>query len=470
MSKEYDLVILGGGTAGYVSAIRASQLGKKVAIVEKYKIGGTCLHKGCIPTKSYLKTAEILRYINHSNEYGIKTASADFEMTDIVAKKDETVSTMYSGVQSLMKKYKIDIYEGNGTILGPSLFSPQAGTVSVEFENGESELLVNNNVLIATGSRPIELPFLKFNHHTVVSSDDMMQLESLPHNILIIGGGVIGLEFASLLSDLGVEVTVIEAGDSIIPNEQQEISKTIKRSFEENGIKIYEKMPLSEENILVQDNHVEVQIQDSNETFDKVLVAVGRTPNTEELSLNNTKIKTDDKGYIITNDVYQTDDKHIYAVGDVIGNYQLAHVATKEGTIAIEHMFDQNPILLDYLTIPRCIYTNPEVASIGMTERDAKNENISFKKFKVPFKAIGKSVIENNGLGECILIKDIENEKVLGIHMIGAKVTELINEAALFTFMNGSTEELATTVHAHPSIGEVLMELGLKSENRAIHV
>lgn len=470
MSKEYDLVILGGGTAGYVSAIRASQLGKKVAIVEKYKIGGTCLHKGCIPTKSYLKTAEILRYINHSNEYGIKTASADFEMTDIVAKKDETVSTMYSGVQSLMKKYKIDIYEGNGTILGPSLFSPQAGTVSVEFENGESELLVNNNVLIATGSRPVELPFLKFNHHTVVSSDDMMQLESLPHNILIIGGGVIGLEFASLLNDLGVEVTVIEAGDSIIPNEQQEISKTIKRSFEENGIKIYEKMPLSEENILVQDNHVEVQIQDSNETFDKVLVAVGRTPNTEELSLNNTKIKTDDKGYIITNDVYQTDDKHIYAVGDVIGNYQLAHVATKEGTIAIEHMFDQNPILLDYLTIPRCIYTNPEVASIGMTEQDAKNENISFKKFKVPFKAIGKSVIENNGLGECILIKDIENEKVLGIHMIGAKVTELINEAALFTFMNGSTEELATTVHAHPSIGEVLMELGLKSENRAIHV
>ncbi|MBO3062468.1 dihydrolipoyl dehydrogenase [Mammaliicoccus fleurettii] len=470
MSKEYDLVILGGGTAGYVSAIRASQLGKKVAIVEKYKIGGTCLHKGCIPTKSYLKTAEILRYINHSNEYGIKTASADFEMTDIVAKKDETVSTMYRGVQSLMKKYKIDIYEGNGTILGPSLFSPQAGTVSVEFENGESELLVNNNVLIATGSRPVELPFLKFNHHTVVSSDDMMQLESLPHNILIIGGGVIGLEFASLLNDLGVEVTVIEAGDSIIPNEQQEISKTIKRSFEENGIKIYEKLPLSEENILVQDNHVEVQIQDSNETFDKVLVAVGRTPNTEELSLNNTKIKTDDKGYIITNDVYQTDDKHIYAVGDVIGNYQLAHVATKEGTIAIEHMFDQNPILLDYLTIPRCIYTNPEVASIGMTEQDAKNENISFKKFKVPFKAIGKSVIENNGLGECILIKDIENEKVLGIHMIGAKVTELINEAALFTFMNGSTEELATTVHAHPSIGEVLMELGLKSENRAIHV
>lgn len=470
MSKEYDLVILGGGTAGYVSAIRASQLGKKVAIVEKYKIGGTCLHKGCIPTKSYLKTAEILRYINHSNEYGIKTASADFEMTDIVAKKDETVSTMYSGVQSLMKKYKIDFYEGNGTILGPSLFSPQAGTVSVEFENGESELLVNNNVLIATGSRPVELPFLKFNHHTVVSSDDMMQLESLPHNILIIGGGVIGLEFASLMNDLGVEVTVIEAGDSIIPNEQQEISKTIKRSFEENGIKIYEKMPLSEENILVQDNHVEVQFQDSNETFDKVLVAVGRTPNTEELSLNNTKIKTDDKGYIITNDVYQTDDKHIYAVGDVIGNYQLAHVATKEGTIAIEYMFDQNPILLDYLTIPRCIYTNPEVASIGMTEQDAKNENISFKKFKVPFKAIGKSVIENNGLGECILIKDIENEKVLGIHMIGAKVTELINEAALFTFMNGSTEELATTVHAHPSIGEVLMELGLKSENRAIHV
>lgn len=470
MSKEYDLVILGGGTAGYVSAIRASQLGKKVAIVEKFKLGGTCLHKGCIPTKSYLKTAEILRYIQHSNEYGIKTASADFEMSDVVAKKDETVSTMYNGVQSLMKKYKIDIYEGNGRILGPSLFSPQAGTVSVEFENGESELLVNQHVLIATGSRPIELPFLKFNHHTVISSDDMMQLETLPESMLIIGGGVIGLEFASLLNDLGVKVTVVEAGQSIIPNEQREISKTIKRTFEENGINIHENCPLSEQDVNVHDQHVDVTLQNEQQTFEKVLVAVGRTPNTEDIGLNNTKIKTDDKGYIQTNDVYQTDDKHIYAVGDVIGNYQLAHVATKEGTIAVEHMFDQNPIMLDYLTVPRCIYTNPEIASIGMTEQDAKEQNINFKKFKVPFKAIGKSVIENNGLGECILIKDIDNEKVLGIHMIGAKVTELINEAALFTFMNGSTEELATTVHAHPSIGEVLMELGLKSENRAIHV
>ncbi|MCI8456074.1 MAG: dihydrolipoyl dehydrogenase, partial [Mammaliicoccus sciuri] len=365
MSKEYDLVILGGGTAGYVSAIRASQLGKKVAIVEKFKLGGTCLHKGCIPTKSYLKTAEILRYIQHSNEYGIKTASADFEMSDVVAKKDETVSTMYNGVQSLMKKYKIDIYEGNGRILGSSLFSPQAGTVSVEFENGESELLVNQNVLISTGSRPIELPFLKFNHQTVISSDDMMQLETLPKSMLIIGGGVIGLEFASLLNDLGVKVTVVEAGQSIIPNEQREISKTIKRTFEENGINIHENCPLSEQDVNVHDQHVDVTLQNEQQTFEKVLVAVGRTPNTEDIGLNNTKIKTDDKGYIQTNDVYQTDDKHIYAVGDVIGNYQLAHVATKEGTIAVEHMFDQNPIMLDYLTVPRCIYTNPEIASIG---------------------------------------------------------------------------------------------------------
>lgn len=470
MSKEYDLVILGGGTAGYVSAIRASQLGKKVAIVEKYKLGGTCLHKGCIPTKSYLKTAEIMRYINHASDYGIKTATADFDMKDIVDKKNNTVSTMYGGVQSLMKKYKIDIFEGNGRILGPSLFSPQAGTVSVEFDNGESELLVNQHVLIATGSSPIELPFLKFNQQTVISSDDMMTLNTLPDNMLIIGGGVIGLEFASLLNDLGVEVTVVEAGTSIIPNEQQEISKLIKKEFEQNGIKIYEGLPLSEELVSIHEDSVEVKINDTTTQFDKVLVAVGRKPNTDDIGLQNTKIKSDDKGYILTNDVYQTDDKHIYAVGDVIGNYQLAHVATKEGTIAIEHMFDEKPILLDYLTVPRCIYTNPEVASIGMTEQDAKNKNLNFKKYKVPFKAIGKSVIENNGIGECILIKDIENDKVLGIHMVGAKVTELINEAALFTFMNGSTEELATTIHAHPSIGEVLMELGLKSENRAIHV
>src|SRR5699024_8547340 len=419
MSKEYDLVILGGGTAGYVSAIRAAQLGKKVAIVEKYKLGGTCLHKGCIPTKSYLKTAEILRYINHADQYGIKQASANFDIQDVVAKKDETVTAMYTGVQSLMKKYKIDVYQGNGRLLGPSLFSPQAGTVSVELENGESELLVNQNVLIATGSKPVELPFLNFNHKTIISSDDMMNMETLPNNILIIGGGVIGLEFASLLNDLGVDVTVVEAGASIIPNEQQEISKIIKKDFQESGIKIYEDLPLSEENISITDQNIKVQLRDDEVTFDKVLVAVGRKPNTEDIGIQNTKIKTDDKGYIVTNNVYQTEDKHIYAVGDVIGNYQLAHVATKEGTISVENMFDQNPIQLDYLTVPRCIYTNPEVASIGMTEQDAKNENINYKKFKVPFKAIGKSVIENNGLGECILIKDMENDRVLGIHMVG---------------------------------------------------
>ena len=342
--------------------------------------------------------------------------------------------------------------------------------MSVELENGESELLVNQNVLIATGSKPVELPFLNFNNKTIISSDDMMNMETLPNNILIIGGGVIGLEFASLLNDLGVDVTVVEAGASIIPNEQQEISKIIKKDFQESGIKIYEDLPLSEENISITDQNIKVQLRDDEVTFDKVLVAVGRKPNTEDIGIQNTKIKTDDKGYIVTNNVYQTEDKHIYAVGDVIGNYQLAHVATKEGTISVENMFDQNPIQLDYLTVPRCIYTNPEVASIGMTEQDAKNENINYKKFKVPFKAIGKSVIENNGLGECILIKDMENDRVLGIHMVGAKVTELINEVSLFTFMNGSTEELATAVHAHPSIGEVLMELGLKSENRAIHV
>lgn len=470
MSKEYDLVVLGGGTAGYVSAIRAAQLGKKVAIVEKNKLGGTCLHNGCIPTKSYLKTAEIMRYINHSAEYGIKTAQADFQFLDVIEKKNQTVHKMYSGIQALMKKYKIDVFEGNGRILGPSLFSPQAGTVSVEFENGESELLVNKHVLISTGSRPIELPFLKFDGDVVISSNDMMHLQSLPKNMLIIGGGVIGLEFASLLNDLGVEITIIEAGQSIIPNEQQEISKTMKKSFESKGIKIIENYPLSEEKIKVNDNNIEVKILDEVFTFEKVLVAVGRKPNTEDIGLQNTKIKTDDRGNILTNEQYQTEDKHIYAVGDIIGNYQLAHVATKEGTIAVEHMFEENPLNLDYTTVPRCIYTNPEVASIGLNEKEAKQQYTSVKKYSVPFKAIGKAVIENDGLGQCILIKDEDSDTVLGIHMVGSKVTELINEAALFKFMNGTTEELAATIHAHPSIGEVLMELGLKSEGRAIHV
>jgi len=468
MANEYDLVVLGGGTAGYVSAIRASQLGMKVAVVEKEKLGGTCLHRGCIPTKSLLKSAEVYSYIRHAEQYGIQAASASYDFKDIRARKDAVVAQMYGGVQHLMKANNIDIYNGTGRILGPSIFSPQAGTISVENNNGDSELLVNKHVLICTGSKPRELPFLPFNHETVLSSDDMMTLETLPSSMVIIGGGVIGLEFASLLADLEVKVTVIEAGTSIIPAEEKKISRVLQKELEKKGINFYIGESLSADNIVHDDQGITFNLSETIHA-EKALVAIGRQPNSEDIGLNNTKIKLNND-FIEVNEYYQTNDSHIYAVGDVIGNLQLAHVATKEGTIAVEHMNDAAPITLDYNTVPKCIYTSPEVASIGMTEAVAKEAGYDTLTKAVPFAAIGKAVISGDNSGQAVLIKDKETDEILGLSMIGPNVTEIINEAALAKFMNASTLELGLTVHAHPSVSEILMEIGLASEGRAIHI
>lgn len=473
MSKEqYDLVILGGGTAGYVAAIRATQLGKKVAIVENSLLGGTCLHKGCIPTKALLKSAEVMRTINHASDFGVDVDSFKLNYEKIQERKQEIVSQMHNGVSQLMKYNEIAVFNGNGRILGPSLFSPQSGTISVEYEDGESELIPNSNVLIATGSEPLSLPFLPFDHQVVLSSDDILNLQNLPQNLAIIGAGVIGLEFASMMTDFGVDVTVIEAGERIAPTESKTVAKTLKQDLETRGVTFHEKVQLSAEDISQQDDVIEIKIAESEQRFDKVLVAIGRKPRTEDIGLNNTKIQTTDKGHIITNDYQQTADQHIYAAGDCVGKLQLAHVGSKEGMVAVEHMFDQTPLPINYQIMPRCIYTQPEVASLGLNVEEAKAEGYKAKAVKVPFKAIGKAVIEDtkNQSGFCEIVIDQDHDTVLGINMIGPHVTELINEASLLQFMNGSTLELGLTTHAHPSLSEVLMELGLKVENRSIHV
>ncbi|MGW7870168.1 dihydrolipoyl dehydrogenase [Staphylococcus xylosus] len=473
MSEEkYDLVILGGGTAGYVSAIRASQLGKKVALVEKSLLGGTCLHKGCIPTKALLKSAEVMRTVTNATDFGVDVDGFKLNFGRIQERKNEVVSQMFSGVNHLMEHNSIDVFNGTGRILGPSIFSPQSGTISVEYEDGESELIPNNNVLITTGSQPMSLPFLSFDHKVVLSSDDILQLEQLPNNLAIIGGGVIGLEFASLMTDFGVDVIVIEAGARILPTESKAIAKTLRKELTDRGVAFYENTQLSESDITVDKDHINIKLNDEIVQFEKALISIGRLPNTDDIGLNNTKIQLTDKKHIVVNEYQQTDDKHIYAAGDCIGNLQLAHVGSKEGIIAIEHMFDQSPLPIDYNKMPKCVYTQPEVASIGLNMDQAKSENIKAKAVKVPFKAIGKAVIEKttNQSGFCEVIIDQEQDTVLGLNMIGPHVTELINEVSLFQFMNGSTLELGLTTHAHPSLSEVLMELGLKVENRSIHV
>ncbi|MGN5881832.1 dihydrolipoyl dehydrogenase [Staphylococcus simulans] len=470
--EQYDLVILGGGTAGYVAGIRASQLGKKVAIVENQLLGGTCLHKGCIPTKALLKSAEVLHTVKNSALYGVDTAQFQLNYEKVYERKDEIVAQMHTGVKHLMQHNHIDIYNGTGRILGSSIFSPQPGTISVEYADGNSELIPNDYVLIATGSRPAELPFLPFDHNVVLSSNGILKMTELPESVAIIGGGVIGMEFASLLNDFGTKVTVIEAGERILPNENKTVTKTLKKHLENRGVSIYENVQLSEENITINEDSASIELENESLTVDKILLAVGRKPNTDDIGLNNTKIKLDEKGFIEVNEQQQTQEQHIYAAGDCIGKLQLAHAGSKEGTTAVEAMFDDTVIPVDYNAIPKCIYTYPEIASIGMNIDQAKAADYKkARSFKVPFKAIGKAVIEDAEQqdGFCELVVDQETDTVLGLSMIGPHVTELINEAALLQFMNGSTLELGLTTHAHPSLSEVLMEAGLKAAQRSVH-
>ncbi|MCD2136924.1 dihydrolipoyl dehydrogenase [Salinicoccus halitifaciens] len=471
MANQYDLVILGGGTAGYVAAIKASQSGLKTAIVESSKLGGTCLHKGCIPTKSFLKSAETASLMRNAADFGIDRVEPTFDMKNITARKDEVVDRMYNGIQHLMKKNKIDVFEGHGRILGPSLFSPMAGTVAVDNphdDEGESAILVNQNVLICTGSKPRELPFLPFDGKLILSSDDMMELDEVPDSIAIIGGGVIGLEFASLLNDLGSKVTVYEAGERILPGEDQDLANALKKSLTEKGIDFETAVTLDENNVILNSDDVKFK-SESEKSFDKVLVAIGRSPNIADIGLSNTRIELED-GYIKTNDYYQTKDENIYAVGDCIGNLQLAHVASKEAINAVIHMTDEEPYKLDYNQVPRCIYTSPEAASLGMTEDRLKEEGIPFEAHKIPLNAIGKAVIEGNKNGFGKILTEPETGDILGVSLVGPHVTELINEAALAKFLDASALELGSSVHAHPSISEILMELGLDAEGMAIHV
>ncbi|EGQ2675528.1 dihydrolipoyl dehydrogenase [Staphylococcus pseudintermedius] len=472
MTKEkYDIVILGGGIAGYSAAIRASQLGKSVAIVEKSKMGGTCLHQGCIPTKSFLKSAEVFQYVQHADDFGVTAEQPTFNFSKVMERKNRIVDTMYQGLQGLMKRHKIDVFHGVGRLMGASIFTPQSGTVSVEYEDGTSELLPNDYVLIATGSKPMALPFLPFDQQQIYSSNDMMTLEALPQSITIIGGGVIGLEFASFFSSVGVTVHIIEAGPRILPTENAQISQLIQKQLEEQGVNFHINTVLKGDDIQQSDEEVTFNLEKPFST-EKVLVAIGRQVNTADSGLDNTKVVLNDKQMIETNEYMQTADTHIYAAGDVIGHLQLAHVGAREGVIAVEHMFNENPLPVDYDLMPRCVYTSPEIASIGVNQETAKQRGLKFEVVKAPFKANGKATITTSSTSEGFaeLLFDQASGSLIGASLIGPHVTELINELSVLQFMNGSALELGLSTHAHPSISELLMELGLKSNHQSIHI
>ncbi|MEV5114036.1 dihydrolipoyl dehydrogenase [Peribacillus frigoritolerans] len=472
MAEEFDLVILGGGTGGYVAAIRAAQLGLKTAVVEKGKLGGTCLHKGCIPSKALLRSAEVYQTAVKSEEFGIVTGDVKVDFLKVQERKTKVVDQLYKGVQHLMKQGKITVYEGLGRILGPSIFSPMPGTISVEMNDGsENEMLIPQNVIIATGSRPKTLPGLAVDGEMVLTSDEALKLESLPKSMIIVGGGVIGIEWASMLNDFGVEVTVLEYADRIIPTEDHDISSEMLRLLTKKGVKFVTGAKVLPETLKTGESvSISAEVKGSVEEFtaEKMLVSVGRSANVEGIGLENTEI-VKEKGFIETNDFFQTKESHIYAIGDCIGGLQLAHVASHEGITAVEHIAGKKPEPLDYSLISKCVYSSPEAASVGLTEDQAKKEGYDLKIGKFPFRAVGKALVFGEADGFVKIIADKKTDDILGVHMIGPHVTDMISEAGLAKVLDATPWEIGKTIHPHPSLSEAIGEAALAVDGRAIH-
>lgn len=469
MAEQTDLLILGGGTGGYVAAIRAAQKGLDVTIVEKSKLGGTCLHKGCIPTKALLRSAEVFDTIKDAQEFGIenvKDFSVDFKK--VQERKQGIINQLHQGVEGLMKKNKIRVLEGEGAILGPSIFSPVSGAVAVTFndKSKEEEIIVPKNVIIATGSSPKTLPNLPLDEEFILSSDGMLEIETLPKSIAIVGGGVIGVEWASLLNSLGVEVTIIEFLDRLLINESPTISKELKKSLEKRGIKVLLSSKVSKADIKGKEVVVDIEGQDSL-TVDKVMVAIGRKPNVNGIGLQNTSVKFDDKG-IQVNEFYQTTEDHIYAVGDCIDTLQLAHVAMKEGEIAVSHLLEEDVDTINYTNVPRCVYTNPEIASVGYS-KDNVPEGVKAKVGTFSFAGNGKALVYGGEGGFVEVVRDEETDDLLGVSIIGPHATDLISEASTSIYLDATPIELGEAIHPHPTLSEAIQEAALDTYKKAIH-
>ncbi|GIQ69420.1 dihydrolipoyl dehydrogenase [Xylanibacillus composti] len=476
-TREYDVIVLGGGIGGYTAAIRASQLGKKAAVVERDKLGGTCLHRGCIPSKALLRSAELYETMRDSVSYGIVAEHVRVDFQAVQQRKNKIVGQLYSGLQFLMKKHKIDVYTGNGRVIGPSIFSPRSGSLAVEAENEEESVtLVAPYTILATGSRPSALPGLEVDGKRIVTSDEALEMQELPASAVIIGGGVIGCEWASMLQDFGVKVTLVEAADRLLPAEDRDVSRELERLFKKRGIDVYTQSKLDIKSVENTGSAVELTVERKNEPVrlqaDMMLVAVGRKANVDGLGLENTDVRVEN-GLIRVNEHYQTTESHIYAVGDCIGGYQLAHAAAHEAVAAVEHLAGvKKPAAVlgpaASALVPRCVYSRPETASVGWTEEEAVRHGHAVKVGKISFKALGKALVHGQNDGFVKVVADKDTNDLLGVHMIGPHVTDLIAEAGIAQLLDATPWEIGQFAHPHPSLSEALAEAMLAVDGQAL--
>jgi dihydrolipoamide dehydrogenase len=463
-STKFDLIVLGSGPGGYVAAIRASQLGLKTAIVEAEELGGICLNWGCIPTKALLKSAQVYEYINHASDYGITVNGATADFGSMVKRSRGVADGMSKGVQFLMKKNKIEIISGWGKI--------QPGKkVEVADKDGKKTVYSGDHILIATGARARELPTLKIDNEKVIGYRKAMTLETQPKSMVVVGSGAIGVEFAYFYNAIGTKVTIVEFMDRIVPVEDEEVSKALEKSYKKSGITIMTSSEVTKVDTKGAGCKVTVKTAKGEEVLecDVVLSAAGVVSNLENIGLEDVGILVD-KGKIQVNEYYQTNMPGYYAIGDVVPGPALAHVASAEGIICVEKIAGHHPEALDYGNIPGCTYCSPEIASVGMTEAKAKAAGYEVRIGKFPFSASGKASASGAKDGFVKLVFDKKYGEILGAHLIGANVTEMIAEIVAIRKLETTGHELIKTVHPHPTMSEAIMEAAAAAYDEVIHL
>jgi dihydrolipoamide dehydrogenase len=465
-TEQFDVTVIGSGPGGYVAAIRGAQLGLKVALVEKDKrLGGTCTLRGCIPTKQLLMSAHYYEKAQHMKEFGIEVSDIKLAFADVQKRKEKVVMKNSKGIEFLMKKNTITVFKGTGKLQLP-------GKVEVTGADGQQEIIDSKNIIIATGSVVRPIPGFETDGERVVNSDHILELKEIPKSLIVMGAGAVGVEFASVYSRFGTETTLVELLPRLLPIEDEEVSKELEKSFRKRGIKSQldtklEKMEKTETGVRLTgktSKGEEVTLE-----AEMLLVAVGRMPYLEGLGLEGTKIKVE-RGAIQVDEFCRTGEENVYAIGDVIPTPWLAHLASKEGILAVEQIAGQHAQPINMRLVPNCTYCDPEVASIGLTEKRAREEGYDVKVAKFPFSASGKARILGEEEGFVKIVSETKYDELLGVHIIGPHATDIIAEACVAMQLESTAEELGRTMHAHPTISESVMEAAEGIHGLTIHI
>lgn len=459
MAEGYDVLFLGGGTGGYVAAIRAAQLGMKVGVVERDLIGGTCTHRGCIPAKALLRAAAVASEVQNAAEFGVHAGEITLDYAQAMKRARKVVDQSYRGVQYLFKKNKIETIQGNGVITSPT-------TLRVEGPDGTTQEVSGKFLVIDTGSTPRQIEGLEVDGRRVLTSDHATYSEELPARVIVRGGGATGLEFASVYHEFGAEVTLV---GRVAPNEDADISTQLQRSFQRQGIKLMPDFRPSAGDFELTENGIKLRLGDEVVEADAMLLAIGRYGNVEGIGLETIGVEVKD-GFIVVDDYMRTNVEGVYAIGDVTGLQQLAHTAMHQGVVAVEVMAGHKPEPLDYNKIPWVIFCHPEIGSVGLGEAEAQKLGHNIKVGRFPMSASGKARVDGDTTGLAKVVVDADTDQILGVHILGHLATELIAEAGLALMFEATAWEIGITVHAHPTVSEILHEAALDADGMALHI